>query len=110
ARAPEPPAGLRVTPRSEGRFDVAVVAYDYFGEFAMLCGLLAVHGLDITSGHVHTLPPRAPAAARPRGRRPAGSSPRTIVDVFRVRPRREPPHEDALERELIALAALVAEG
>src|SRR4029453_16148851 len=96
ARAPEPPAGLRVTPRSEGRFDVAVVAYDYFGEFAMLCGLLAVHGLEIDSGHVHTLaapppPPPGPSAAQPpppgvaddRRRLPRAAAPR--------RPRRSRP-------------------
>src|SRR5262245_47894203 len=103
------PARVRVSPRGNGRFDVAVVAYDYFGEFAMLCGLLAVHGLDIESGHVHTLaaPPAPPG--RPRGKRPPAPS-RTIVDVFRVSPRRAPPDAEALERELVSLVGLVSDG
>ncbi len=107
--SPERPVWVRASPREGGRYDVAVVAYDYFGEFALLCGLLAVHGLDITSGHVHTLPPRESSSARPRGSRPAAAS-RRIVDVFRVKPRRAPPDEAALERELRALFRLVGEG
>ncbi len=107
--SPERPARVRVSAREGGRFDVAVVAFDYFGEFSMLCGLLAVHGLDIASGHVHTLAAPAPAAGRPRGRRPPAAS-RKIVDVFRVTPRRAPPDEAALEGELTALSGLVGEG
>ena len=86
--SPDRPARVRVSPREGGRFDVAVVAYDYFGEFAMLCGLLAVHGLEITSGHVHTL--AAHASLRPPGLAAEGARPRAsrkIVDVFRVHPR-----------------------
>lgn len=107
--SPQRPARVRVSSRENGRYDVAVVAYDYFGEFALLCGLLAVHGLDIGSGHVHTLLPPEPSSTRPRGRRPPSSS-RKIVDVFRVKPRRASPDEAALERELVALSGLVGEG
>jgi glutamate-ammonia-ligase adenylyltransferase len=97
-------ARLLVTPRGEDRYDVAVVAFDYFAELSILCGLLSSHGLDIEAGHVHTL---APAPAPARG--PAG--PRRIVDVFRVRPRQGgAPEAEGLERELVELLDLVAEG
>src|SRR6266540_1947240 len=55
--------------REAGRYDVAVVAFDYFAEFSILCGLLAAHRLSIESGHVHTFGPA-----------------RKIVDVFGVVP------------------------
>jgi glutamate-ammonia-ligase adenylyltransferase len=56
-------ARLRVTPREGDRYELAIVAFDYFAEFAIFCGLLAAHGLDIESGHVHTsaaAPPSVP--------------------------------------------------
>src|SRR3990172_11240410 len=88
----ERPARVAVVTRDGGRYDVVVVAFDYFAEFSIVCGLLAVHGLNIESGHVHTF---APAGAV-RGRRPP---PRKIVDVFRVvpRPARPVPDGRALE-------------
>ena len=106
------PARVSVEPRAEGRHDIAVVALDYFSEFAILCGVLAAHGLDIESGHVHTgaaaaAPPKLPRGVR---RRPASVAPRKIVDVFRVRPRRDPPDAEALEAELLELLGLVADG
>jgi len=108
----ERPARVSVEPRAEERYDVAVVALDYFSEFAILCGILAAHGLDIESGHVHTGAPAPAAPALPRGarRRPAHIASRKIVDVFRVRPRREPPDAEALEGELLELLGLIAEG
>src|SRR5262249_6774005 len=86
-------------------------------ELSILCGLLAVHGLDIESGDAHTLPPaESPAPSPPpppfhgARRRPAGAPPRRILDVFRVRPRAGPPDAAALEKELVGLLGLVAEG
>jgi glutamate-ammonia-ligase adenylyltransferase len=109
----ERPARVNVEPRAGGRHEVAVVALDYFSEFAILCGVLAAHGLDIESGHVHTCAPAPspPPPSRPvRRRRPAPAATRKIVDVFRVRPRRGPPDARALEREVLELLGLVAEG
>jgi glutamate-ammonia-ligase adenylyltransferase len=101
----ERPARVAVVTRDGGRYDVVVVAFDYFAEFSIVCGLLAVHGLNIESGHVHTF---APAKAV-RGRRPP---PRKIVDVFRVVPRSGRPAPDGrvLEDELVALLTRIAEG
>jgi glutamate-ammonia-ligase adenylyltransferase len=124
ALGPSRPARVRVTPREGGRSDVTVVARDYFGEFSLLCGLLAVHRLGIESGHVHTfvgpavepamepVPPRSRAGrVRPR-RRPAPAGARTIVDVFRVRPApgAAEPDAAALEKDLLELLALCEAG
>ena len=114
---PSTPARLTVTPREGGRYDVTVVALDYFAEFSLICGLLAANGLSIESGHVHTfasLPGEAPPAARRRGarrRRPAGLPFRKIVDVFRVVPRQAAaPDAAALEGGLLELLGLVGDG
>ena len=111
------PARVAVTPRENGRYDVAVVAFDYFGEFSVVCGLLAVHGLNIESGHVHTFvgpageAPPTRARFRPGTRRPpARSGTATIVDVFRVHPRRGEPQAAALEKDLLLLVALCTAG
>ena len=81
------PARLRVTPREAGGYDVTVVAFDHFGVFALICGLLAANGLSIESGHVHTFtsaPSPAPRTPRRTDRRPrpAPRAFRKIVDVF----------------------------
>jgi [glutamine synthetase] adenylyltransferase / [glutamine synthetase]-adenylyl-L-tyrosine phosphorylase len=115
---PSRPARLGVTPRDAGRYDVAVVAFDYFAELSILCGLLAAHRLDIQSGHIHTfaLAVRESAPPRPRSgpRRPPPPNAfpsRKIVDVFRVVPRDgRPPDPAALERELLELLGLVTDG
>lgn len=111
--APERPARLRLTPGADGLHELAVVAYDFFAEFAIVCGLLTAHGLDIVSGHVHTFAAAPPAPPQRRGarRRPAAPAPRKIVDVFRVRPRegRVVPAA-ALEATLNELLLLVADG
>jgi [glutamine synthetase] adenylyltransferase / [glutamine synthetase]-adenylyl-L-tyrosine phosphorylase len=108
---PERPARVHVSPGAEGRYDVAVVAVDYFGEFSILCGLLAVHGLSIESGEVHTFRPSAPPLVPPTRRRRSPPSTK-IVDVFRVVPRagRKAPDAARLERDLLALLALAADG
>jgi [glutamine synthetase] adenylyltransferase / [glutamine synthetase]-adenylyl-L-tyrosine phosphorylase len=117
ALGPDRRARLAVAPVGDGLYEITIAAFDYFAELSILCGLLAVHGLDIESGDAHTLPPaESPAAAPPpppfRGarRRPPGAAPRRILDVFRVRPREGAPDAAALEKELVELLSLVAEG
>lgn len=108
---PVRPARVHVSRGPEGRYDVAIVAVDYFGEFAILCGLLAVHGLSIESGEVHTFGPSAPLPVAPGGRRRSPPSTK-IVDVFRVVPRagRGAPDAARMESDLLALLALAADG
>ena len=77
-----------------GYFDLTIVAYDYFAEFATICGLLSAFGLNIEEGQIYTFTDAAsPSAGKPlRGgprRRPterAGLSRKKIVDLFRVQP------------------------
>jgi glutamate-ammonia-ligase adenylyltransferase len=112
---PARPASVAIEPFADGLYDVSVVAYDFFAEFAILCGLLSAHGLDIVSGHAHTFAPaERRAAARPSSpplRRPRPAPSRKIVDVFRVRPRDgRAPDAARLETNLLELLALVGEG
>jgi len=87
------PAQVSIVERSGGQFDVAVVAYDYFSEFAALCGLLSSFGLDIREGSIYTFadspaqPPRhGPDGLRRRATIRPGLSRKKIVDVFLVHP------------------------
>lgn len=75
---------------------ITIVAYDYFSEFAMICGLLSAFGLNIEEGDIYTFSEKtAPLSARtswseygPRVRPKAtpGLTQKKIVDVFRVHP------------------------
>ncbi|MBX3306434.1 MAG: hypothetical protein KF751_10345, partial [Nitrospira sp.] len=75
---------------------ITIVAYDYFSEFAMICGLLSAFGLNIEEGDIYTFAEKtAPLSSRtsrneygPRLRPKAtpGLAQKKIVDVFRVHP------------------------
>lgn len=75
---------------------ITIVAYDYFSEFAMICGLLSAFGLNIEEGDIYTFAEKtAPLSSRtsrneygPRLRPKAtpGLAQKKIVDVFRVQP------------------------
>jgi len=85
---------VAVEPRADGSSDIAVVAYDYFSEFAVICGLLSSFNLDIREGRIYTFsepivaPPPRRGNAGPRGRAPrlTGLSRKKIVDLFQVQP------------------------
>ncbi|WP_447973004.1 [protein-PII] uridylyltransferase family protein [Nitrospira sp. Kam-Ns4a] len=107
------PCQVDITERPDGLFDVVVVAFDYFSEFATICGVLSAHRLDIREGSIHTLaeaapPPRGPTArpVRPAGR--ARLTRKKIVDVFRVQPLPGSPFGPAERRNLAEeLAAII---
>ena len=95
ALTPDHLSELSVTERRQENFELTIVAYDYFAEFATICGLLSAFGLNIEEGQIYTFteaPPPAPAKApfangprqQPKGR--PGLSRKKIVDVFRVQP------------------------
>src|SRR5262245_21110036 len=44
---PEHLCELSIEGRRDQRFELIIVAYDYFAEFAMICGLLSAFGLNI---------------------------------------------------------------
>ncbi|TLY14649.1 MAG: hypothetical protein E6K69_07520, partial [Nitrospirae bacterium] len=80
--------------REDGLFEIVVVAYDYFSEFATICGLLSAFGLDIREGQVYTFAEAHPSPAslrvesvpfRNRRRGRAGLARKKIVDRFLVR-------------------------
>ena len=92
---PDHPCAMEVTETHHQHFELTIVAYDYFAEFATICGLLSAFGLNIEEGRIYTFLDAASASlgrpaggSVPRGRsaiRP-GLSRKKIVDVFRVQP------------------------
>ncbi|HEV8539971.1 MAG TPA: hypothetical protein VGQ60_02300 [Nitrospiraceae bacterium] len=92
---PDHPCQTAISKQTDGLFDIVVVAYDYFSEFGVICGLLSAFGLDIREGSIDTsadaptLPaPSGRGAGVPRRRtgiRP-GLARKKIVDHFLVRP------------------------
>jgi glutamate-ammonia-ligase adenylyltransferase len=91
---PDLPVLAEVAEQMPNRYEVLVVAYDYFSEFATICGLLSAFGLDIREGAIYTSSDRvAPSSSqaglygfRGRPRRPAGLTRNKIVDLFLVQP------------------------
>src|SRR5678815_1042484 len=87
---PDHPCAMEVTETHHQHFELTIVAYDYFAEFATICGLLSAFGLNIEEGRIHTFldaasasPGRPAGGSVPRGRsaiRP-GLSRKKIVDV-----------------------------
>jgi glutamate-ammonia-ligase adenylyltransferase len=86
---------LAITEQGRELFELTIVAYDYFAEFATICGLLSAFGLNIEEGQIYTF---SEAAASQPGKSAFGGGPRQrpktrpglsrkkIVDVFRVQP------------------------
>jgi glutamate-ammonia-ligase adenylyltransferase len=90
---PEHPCELSVLDRQAGQSEISLVAYDYFSEFATICGLLSAFGLNIEEGRIYTFADVAAPSARPAtawpSKRPTGRpglSRKKIVDIFLVHP------------------------
>jgi glutamate-ammonia-ligase adenylyltransferase len=91
---PDHPCELSVLDKRAGRSEISIVAYDYFSEFAAICGVLSAFGLNIEEGQIYTFVEATPSpaprreafstAGRPKGR--PGLSRKKIVDVFLVHP------------------------
>ncbi|MBH0209560.1 MAG: hypothetical protein HP495_13810, partial [Nitrospira sp.] len=99
---------LSIVDQRGGHFDLTIVAYDYFAEFATICGLLSAFGLNIEEGQIYTFTDAAsPSAGKsPRvgmrrrlATRP-GLSRKKIVDLFRVQPVQSMPFEPAEQARL----------
>ena len=100
----------------DGPFELTVVAFDYFGEFAIICGVLAAAGLDIQSGEVFTCRP-ARMSEQPRrgaGRRPQNWTLPRIVDSFVVAPQGgaelDAAAQERVAHELVNVLRLVGSG
>ncbi|MBC7838835.1 MAG: hypothetical protein H7Y39_09400 [Nitrospiraceae bacterium] len=82
---PDHPCELSVLDKGAGRSEISIVAYDYFSEFAAICGVLSAFGLNIEEGRIYTFVEASPSTAgRPKVR--PGLSRKKIVDVFLVHP------------------------
>lgn len=96
---PEQPCAVKILKDKAGMYELAIVAYDYFSEFATLCGILSAFGLDIREAFIYTYtdqqsdtapkkhPSRSPIPStwrRPRPLRPVRLSRKKVVDVFRA--------------------------
>ncbi|NJN69533.1 MAG: hypothetical protein HC801_04075 [Nitrospira sp.] len=118
------PCTIVFSEQPDTRFEITIVAYDYFAEFATICGLLSAFGLNIEEGDIYTFAENtAPLPSRkswtgygPRVRTKGTSdlNRKKIVDVFRVLP---VPGEEwgiaqqaQLEEELHSVIALLDKG
>ncbi len=112
------PCELSVRPGRDQHIELSIVAYDYFSEFATICGLLSSFGLNIEEGRIYTFadaaalparPATAGPAKRPKGRQ--GLSRKKIVDVFLVHPvsgeRFAAPEQQALTEALTHMMQLL---
>jgi len=91
---PDHPCELSVLDKRAGRSEISIVAYDYFSEFAAICGVLSAFGLNIEEGQIYTFVEATPSPS-PRRKAPSttdrptvrpGLSRKKIVDVFLVHP------------------------
>lgn len=118
------PCTIAFSEQPDTRFEITIVAYDYFAEFATICGLLSAFGLNIEEGDIYTFAEKtAPLPSRtswtgygPRVRSKGTSdlSRKKIVDVFRVLPvpgeKWGVAHQVQLEEELHSVIALLDKG
>jgi [glutamine synthetase] adenylyltransferase / [glutamine synthetase]-adenylyl-L-tyrosine phosphorylase len=91
----EQPCRVTIAEHGNRQFEVTLVAYDYFSEFATICGLLSAFELNIEEGQIYTFVDKpSSATARPlttgnirtRSKVRPGLTRKKIVDVFRVEP------------------------
>ncbi|GJL55684.1 MAG: hypothetical protein NPIRA02_28160 [Nitrospirales bacterium] len=99
--SPEHPCAITIQKYPKHLYEITIIAYDYYSEFAMLCGLLSSVGLDIRHALIYTLTERVTAeqsisssSNRPRYAKPGsaharntirGLSRKKVVDVFTVK-------------------------
>ena len=112
---PDHPCELSVLDKRAGRSEISIVAYDYFSEFAAICGVLSAFGLNIEEGRIYTFLEAAPSPStgrKPKGR--PGLSRKKIVDVFLVHPLDRtgfpPPQHNALRQTVSEIVRLLDAG
>lgn len=118
------PCMMTFSESQDTRFEITIVAYDYFSEFATICGLLSAFGLNIEEGDIYTFADKTtPSPSRtswtgygPRVRATGtpGLSKKKIVDVFRVLPvpgeQWGSAQQAQLKEELYSVIALLDKG
>jgi len=97
---PDLPLRLRLRQEGAETYKIVVIAYDYFSEFSILCGLISSFGFNIEAGYVQTL-------ALAKGRK-------KIIDILRVRLMGAATFDSAaqvlFEEELFALIGRLEKG
>ena len=90
------PCAVHIQPLPSHQYQLTLVAYDYFSEFATFCGILSSFGLDIREATIFTSlePTSSPSASTksikglasgsPSHRPPRGLTRKIVVDVFHV--------------------------
>ena len=109
----EDPCTLLVQPANgANRYRLTIVAYDYFAEFATICGLLSAYGFDIREALVFTYHDDPVSPSKPlrhmqalkwpirRSRQRPGLFKRKVVDVFQVHLLPGATFDEAIEQEL----------
>ncbi len=97
---PEKPCAISIKKQTKHMYQITIVAYDYFSEFATFCGLLSSFGLDIRQATIYTYTDRRSSdrsaipsshqyiSGRPQSMRskkqPLGLFRKKVVDVFHV--------------------------
>ncbi len=98
---PDQPCALNVqSGKGTSQFKLTLVAYDYFAEFATVCGLLSAYGLDIREAFIFTSHDKGTPSLNParhnirhlksrnfsvqRPTQHPGLSRKKVVDVFRL--------------------------
>lgn len=82
----EHPVQLEMRPCGRGRFDIIIVAFDYFSELSIICGTLTYFGFDIQAGNIYTLSRKISGHQDNRdiGKTGPTDSPTKIVDIFHL--------------------------
>lgn len=103
------PVQMRVVPRSPSQAELLLAAYDLFGEFSLITGLMAAYGLNIIEGQVFSYL-SGPGRMTPWGQTDGG----LIIDIFSVEypPERSFDHgrQADFEVELTTLLQMLRQG
>jgi len=78
---PDHPCELSVLDKRAGRSEISIVAYDYFSEFAAICGVLSAFGLNIEEGQIYTFVEATPSPS-PRRKAPSTTDRPTILKQY----------------------------
>ncbi len=111
--SPDHPVECRVVLQKDNTFIIEIVAFDYFSEFSILCGLITSFGLDIQSGHIYTFADRGTLGGISRKIRSNQSFRKKIVDLFHVRLLKgemfDGSRQEEFDKELQDLISLLAQ-
>jgi glutamate-ammonia-ligase adenylyltransferase len=103
------PVQVRIIPRSANSAEILLAAYDLFGEFSLIAGLMATFGLNIREGQVFSYH-QGPGRTTPWGHTDGGK----IIDVFTVEFAAARPFDQAAQEDfraqLTALLRLLRQG